>query len=81
MRQQREMHTAEEICAEVDRLLNISHFDRVHVPLPEWIPPPGFLNGANWQMAPFGEIRHRDIIERTVYSVQRRWDLEPPQSR
>jgi hypothetical protein len=75
----REPHSAEEIRSEVDRLLNVSFFDRVEVPLPEWIPPPGFVRGANWRMPPFGEIRHRDIIDRAVYDVQRRWDLVPPQ--
>jgi hypothetical protein len=78
MPEPREMHTAEEIRAEVDRLLNINHFHRVEVPLPDWIRPPGFVNGANWQMPVFGETRHRDIIHRAVYNVQRRWDLLAP---
>jgi hypothetical protein len=73
MHEQRGMHTAEEIRAEVDRLLNINHFDRVDVPLPEWVPLLGFVKGANWRMPPFGEPRHRTIIERAVYRVQRRW--------
>lgn len=75
----REFRSAEEIRSEVDRLLNVSHFDRVAVPLPEWVPPPGFVRGSNWRMPPFGEARHRDIMERAVYTVQRKWDLEPPQ--
>jgi hypothetical protein len=77
MSRPREIHTAQEIRAEVDLLLNINHFDRVEVPLPEWVPPPGFVKGSNWQMPPFGDSRHRDIIERAVYNVQRRWDLQP----
>jgi hypothetical protein len=76
---ERELHSAQEIQAEVRRLIQErrvarSDRDRVEVPLP--MPRPVDGTGLNWWMSGFGNALgfERDIRE-AIKAVGQRWNL------
>lgn len=74
----REKRTAEEIQAEVSRLLNAGRKKPLHVPLPvRWTDPdPAFGEPANWMIPRLPETRDNEVaIARAIYDVKKRWDL------
>jgi hypothetical protein len=75
----REIHTAEEIRAEVDRLLNRDRAVPLVVPLPTRVIRRDPLEGnANWQMPRFEAHDGNEMaIGLAILDVKMSWDLEP----
>jgi len=78
----RELRSAQEIQAEVSRLIHEGRGsrpgrDRVQVPLPVLRPVDG--TGLNWSMSGFGNaIGFEKDIRSAVMAVGKRWNLAPP---
>lgn len=75
---ERELHTAEEIRDEVDRLLNAGRKVRLVVPLPSLVMERDpFEGGANWQMPVFLQRKGNEAaIGRAIVAVKQKWDLK-----
>ena len=77
----RQLKTADEIQAEVSRLIHDSEVIRddgevVHVPRPRAQPPGAEANGCNWTMRSFGNASaYRSIVEHALSTVQAKWNL------
>ena len=78
----RELRTAQEIQAEVSRLIHEGRGsrpgrDRVEVPLPVLRPVDG--TGLNWWMSGFGNaLGFEEDIRAAIASVGKHWNLAPP---
>lgn len=74
----RELHTAEEIRDEVDRLVNAGRKVAIEVPLPLRLVEPDWIEApdCNWQMPAFSNTRgNEDAIRAAVLAVRAKWDL------
>jgi hypothetical protein len=77
----RQLKTADEIQAEVSRLIQDSEVVRddgeeVHVPRPRAQPPGAELNGCNWTMRSFGNASaYQSIVAHALATVQAKWNL------
>lgn len=75
----RELHTAEEIRAEVDRLLNAGRKVAITVPLPVKLSMPSDPfndRGANWQIPAHPSFASdTEAVKAAITAVKARWDL------
>ncbi|MGJ7512641.1 hypothetical protein [Variovorax sp. GT1P44] len=77
----RQLKTADEIQAEVWRLIHldaevIDDGEHVHVPHPRSQPPGAEVDGCNWTMRSFGNASaYRAAVSRALASVQAKWNL------
>ncbi len=77
----RQLKTADEIHAEVWRLVHIDaevieDGEEVHVPWPKPQPPGAEVDGCNWTMRSFGNASaYRAAVSRALAAVQAKWNL------
>ncbi len=76
----RELHTAEEIQAEVDRLLNAGRKVPITVPLPHRLAldsDPFDVWAANWAIVAHPSFAaDTEAVKAAILAVKRKWDLE-----
>lgn len=72
----REIHTAEEIRDEVERLLNKNVLMPLTVPLPIAVERDYSKTGANWDMRFERSIGYQIEIGLVLLDVKMRWDLK-----